>query len=118
MLVDLHAEHGVIDDELAYSMARRAARYVGLVGPRAHLVLAGIELERGEAEDAARRFKMMIDAQYEVQTAALGLARSFAAMDRQDDAIEQLELILGASPNEEDAAVAQALLDQLKSGGA
>jgi len=118
LLVDLHAEHGVIDDELAYSMARRAARYAGLVGPRAHLVLAGMELERGEAEDAARRFKMMIDAQYEVQAAALGLARSFAAMDREDDAIEQLESILGASPNEEDAKSAQALLDRLKSKGA
>ena len=61
---------------------------------------------------------MMIDAQYEVQTASLGLARSFAAMDRQDDAIEQLELILGASPNGENAEAAQVLLAQLKNEGA
>jgi len=115
MLVELLQEHegqGVVD-EWTYQLARRAARYAGVSVPRAYLVLAEIELERGDADEAVRHYEMAIKAKYKIADAQHGLAKGLVALDR----LAEARVILEAALTLEDLAdpiVASALLEEIR----
>jgi len=100
-------------DEWTYQLARRAARYAGVSGPRAHFVLAEIELERGNAEEAAGRFEMAIRSKYQIADAQYGMAQAFVALDRPGEARVILEAALTSEDLTEPMA-ALALLEELR----
>jgi tetratricopeptide (TPR) repeat protein len=113
LLLESDANGPAVVDEWTYQLARRAARYSGISGPRAHLVLAEIELERGDADEAVRQFERVIKAKYQIADAQFGLAKALVALDRSGDARVILEAALTLDDLTESMA-ALTLLEELR----
>lgn len=107
----------LVDDETAYRLAKQAARYIGVSGPRAQLELARMELARGHASEAVRRFEAVVVAKFDLANALHGLARAKAALGQREEALRHLESAL-SMPGLEDTLAATTLLEELGAGEA
>lgn len=112
LLVDLMRERGPID-ERTYQIARRAARMIGLSGPRAHYELARIESERGSYEEALEAYGAALRANYDPPQVEFEMAGILVALDRGVEALPLLEHAL-ASENFQESVAALALLEELR----
>jgi tetratricopeptide (TPR) repeat protein len=112
LLVDIMRKRGPID-ERTYQIARRAARMIGLSGPRAHYELGRIEAQRGSYEEALEAYGAALRANYDPPQVEFEMAETLVALDRGGEAIPLLEHAL-ASENFQESVAALSLLEELR----
>lgn len=81
---------------------------------RATLALGEFSMQSGQYDKAINRFKKLLEIDAEYADAHLRLGESYAALQQNEEAIEELNIYIKKSSDEEGKSQAQQLLNQLQ----
>ena len=113
LLVKIARDQGRLEEDESYVLARQANRYHMHAGPEAHLEFGALALGRDEFENASEAYGLAVAKAYDVPNARYGRARALAGLNRNAEAIADLEAVL-ASEEFSAPVEASALLETLR----